>query len=81
MSIKEQKVSCQLDTTYTSLPTLLIFKQDIVLNHPLFGMGTFKIDYALSGPIPWKDPACLQASTVHLGGTIEEIRSGRIIIK
>ena len=38
-----------------------------------YGMGTFKIDYALSQPIPWKDERCLEASTVHLGGTIEEI--------
>ncbi len=38
-----------------------------------YGMGTFKIDYALSAPIPWKDKRCLDASTVHLGGTIEEI--------
>lgn len=38
-----------------------------------FGPGVFKIDYALSEPIPWKDKNCLKASTVHLGGTIEEI--------
>ena len=38
-----------------------------------YGPGTFKLDYALDGPIPWKDPACLNASTVHIGGTIEEI--------
>ena len=38
-----------------------------------YGMGTFKIDYALSEPIPWKDSRCLEASTVHLGGTLEEI--------
>lgn len=38
-----------------------------------YGMGTFKIDYALSEPIPWKDPRCLKASTVHLGNTFEEI--------
>ncbi len=38
-----------------------------------YGMGTFKIDYALSDAIPWKDRRCLEASTVHLGGTIEEI--------
>lgn len=38
-----------------------------------FGMGVFKIDYALSEPIPWQDKACLRASTVHLGGTFEEI--------
>jgi phytoene dehydrogenase-like protein len=41
-----------------------------------FGMGTFKIDYALSEAIPWKDKRCLDASTVHLGGTIEEIAKG-----
>ncbi|MEM6964093.1 MAG: NAD(P)/FAD-dependent oxidoreductase [Bacteroidota bacterium] len=38
-----------------------------------FGMGTFKIDYALSAPIPWKDQRCLEASTLHIGGTMEEI--------
>jgi len=38
-----------------------------------YGMGTFKIDYALSEAIPWKDKRCLEASTVHLGGTLEEI--------
>ena len=41
-----------------------------------FGPGVFKIDYALSAPIPWKDPRCLEASTVHIGGTIEEIAKG-----
>jgi phytoene dehydrogenase-like protein len=38
-----------------------------------YGMGAFKIDYALEGPIPWRAPACAQAATVHLGGTLEEI--------
>ncbi len=38
-----------------------------------YGPGTFKVDWALSGPIPWKDPAVGQASTVHVGGTLEEI--------
>src|SRR5436309_9969354 len=35
--------------------------------------GIFKIDYALSSPIPWKAEACRRAGTVHLGGTINEI--------
>ena len=43
------------------------------LNRFNYGPGVFKIDYALSEQIPWKDPRCLQASTVHLGNTIEEI--------
>ncbi|MEL6865582.1 MAG: NAD(P)/FAD-dependent oxidoreductase [Bacteroidota bacterium] len=38
-----------------------------------FGMGSFKIDYALSEPIPWKDKRCLEAALVHLGGRFEEI--------
>ncbi len=35
--------------------------------------GIFKIDYALSEPIPWKAEACRRAGTVHLGGTMDEI--------
>jgi phytoene dehydrogenase-like protein len=35
--------------------------------------GIFKIDYALSKPIPWKAEACRHAGTIHLGGTINEI--------
>jgi phytoene dehydrogenase-like protein len=38
-----------------------------------YGPGVFKIDWALDGPIPWKDPAILTASTVHIGGTLDEI--------
>jgi len=40
-----------------------------------YGPGVFKLDWALDGPIPWKDAACLEASTVHVGGTLEEIRA------
>src|SRR5437867_10849054 len=35
--------------------------------------GVFKIDYALSSPIPWKSEACRRAGTIHVGGTISEI--------
>jgi phytoene dehydrogenase-like protein len=35
--------------------------------------GIFKIDYALSSPIPWKAEACGHAGTIHLGGSIDEI--------
>ncbi|HEX3472855.1 MAG TPA: NAD(P)/FAD-dependent oxidoreductase [Silvibacterium sp.] len=37
------------------------------------GPGAFKIDYALSEPIPWRARDCLRAITVHVGGTLEEI--------
>lgn len=38
-----------------------------------YGPGIFKIDWALDGPIPWKDALCNRAGTVHLGGRYEEI--------
>jgi len=37
------------------------------------GPGIFKIDWALEGPIPWRNPECGRALTVHVGGTFEEI--------
>lgn len=38
-----------------------------------YGPGAFKIDYALSEPIPWRAQACRRAITVHVGGTMAEI--------
>jgi len=38
-----------------------------------YGPGVFKVDYALSEPIPWKARECLRAATVHLGGGFEAI--------
>jgi phytoene dehydrogenase-like protein len=38
-----------------------------------YGPGAFKVDYALSAPIPWRARECARAGTVHLGGTLEEI--------
>ncbi len=37
------------------------------------GPGAFKVDYALSEPIPWRARECLRAITVHVGGTMEQI--------
>lgn len=37
------------------------------------GPGVFKIDYALSGPIPWRAEECARAGTIHLGGTFDEV--------
>ena len=39
------------------------------------GPGVFKLDYALSEPIPWTNEHCRQAGTVHVGGTLAEIVS------
>jgi phytoene dehydrogenase-like protein len=38
-----------------------------------YGPGVFKLDWALSGPIPWQAEECRQAGTIHVGGTLEEI--------
>ena len=38
-----------------------------------YGPGVYKLDWALSGPIPWKSPECARSATVHVGGTVEEI--------
>ena len=35
--------------------------------------GVCKVDWALSGPVPWTAPACRTAGTLHLGGTLEEV--------
>ena len=43
-----------------------------------YGMGVFKIDWALDGPIPFTAPACRQAGTVHLGNTLEEIAADEL---
>jgi phytoene dehydrogenase-like protein len=45
-----------------------------------YGPGAFKMDWALDGPIPWQDQNCLMASTVHLGGTLEEIAAGEAAV-
>ncbi len=37
------------------------------------GPGIFKVDYALSEPVPWLAPVCRDAGTVHVGGRLEEI--------
>jgi phytoene dehydrogenase-like protein len=38
-----------------------------------YGPGVFKIDWALRGPVPWRDPRCASAATVHLSGTLDEV--------
>jgi phytoene dehydrogenase-like protein len=38
-----------------------------------YGMGAYKVDWALEGETPWRDKSVARAGTVHLGGTLEEI--------
>jgi phytoene dehydrogenase-like protein len=39
-----------------------------------YGMGVFKIDWALDGPIPFTAAQARKAGTVHIGNTLEEIQ-------
>jgi phytoene dehydrogenase-like protein len=43
------------------------------LAHYRYGSAAFKVDWALSGPVPWRAQGCTRAATVHLGGTLEEV--------
>jgi phytoene dehydrogenase-like protein len=36
------------------------------------GSSAFKVDFAIEGDIPWTNPDCARAGTVHLGGTFAE---------
>ncbi|QDO88925.1 NAD(P)/FAD-dependent oxidoreductase [Ornithinimicrobium ciconiae] len=39
------------------------------------GGGVCKLDYVLSGPVPWADPEVRRAGTVHVGGTVAQMRA------
>ncbi|MGV3704766.1 MAG: phytoene desaturase family protein [Arcticibacter sp.] len=41
-----------------------------------YGMGIFKVDWALDAPIPFTAEVCRRAGTIHIGNTIEEIAAG-----
>src|SRR4029079_5920860 len=36
------------------------------------GPAAFKVDFAVEGGVPWTNPQCGRAVTVHLAGTFEE---------
>jgi phytoene dehydrogenase-like protein len=42
--------------------------------HFRYGPQTFKLDWALDAPIPWESAEARRAGTVHLGGTVAELR-------
>ncbi|MGF1582733.1 MAG: phytoene desaturase family protein [Gemmataceae bacterium] len=50
-----------------------------------YGWGTFKMDWALSGPVPWTSPEACEAAVVHTGDSLQdlqhftqEVRSGQL---
>lgn len=38
-----------------------------------YGPAAFKVDLAIEGDVPWTNPECRRAGTLHLGGTSAEI--------
>lgn len=38
-----------------------------------YGPGVFKVDYALSEPVPWRNDDCRLAASLHVGGTLQEV--------
>jgi phytoene dehydrogenase-like protein len=45
-----------------------------------YGLGVFKMDWVLSGPVPWSDPACARAATVHLAGSASEVAASEAAV-
>ena len=41
-----------------------------------YGVGVYKVDYALSEPIPFAADECSKAGTVHIGNTFSQIAAG-----
>jgi phytoene dehydrogenase-like protein len=38
-----------------------------------YGWGTFKMDWALSGPVPWSAPEARESAVVHAGDSVEDL--------
>jgi phytoene dehydrogenase-like protein len=45
-----------------------------------YGPGVYKLDWALSQPIPWKDPRCARAATVHIGGSLYDVAAAEAAV-
>lgn len=45
-----------------------------------YGPGVCKVDYALSAPVPWANPDCARAGTLHLGGRWTDIAAAEAAV-
>ena len=81
------ELKCQLTLCDVAPHQLLLLAGDRIAPHyrraferfeP--GPGAFKVDYALSEPVPWRAQQCRSAITVHLGGTFEEIAAAELAV-
>ncbi len=55
------------------------------IRHFRYGWGTFKMDWALSGPVPWSSPEARESAVVHSGDSLDDltaftqqVRSGQL---
>lgn len=55
-----------------------LYKWQLTRYH--YGEGVFKIDWALSDPVPFTNVKCRLAGTVHIGGTIAEISRSEALV-
>jgi phytoene dehydrogenase-like protein len=73
-----------LDVTPAQLLTIAGDRFSSLYNWQLkryqYGAGIFKIDWALSQPVPFTNVVCRSASTVHIGGGIQEIYTSELIV-
>jgi phytoene dehydrogenase-like protein len=59
-------------------PEALPRRLDEELRRWRYGLGTFKVDFALSGPVPWSSEAARRAAVVHVSGTVgEQVEAAR----
>ncbi len=81
-SLKELPRDADVLCDLTPLQLLNIGGQELTpalrrrLKRYRYRMAAYKVDWALSGPIPWNNEECRRAGTVHLGGTLDEIAEG-----
>ena len=43
-----------------------------------YGPQTIKVDWALDGPIPWRSEDARRAGTVHVGGSVDDLRRAQL---
>lgn len=73
-------LDCSADQLLTLDGVALPARYRRALRRFRFGPGVCKVDWALSGPVPWTAPVCRQAATVHVGGTFEEVSAAEAAV-